>query len=73
MRLWAVLIVIVDADSWWLPDTLVRLVHHMLLNGKSVCSVTEDLEITLEMPKKGASVGYVNVAARATSYVYPFS
>ena len=126
------LIVIVDADSWWLPDTLVRLVNYMLLNGKkavtgyvhpsdgdselnpyvvlqqleysqglglnrcaqslgnnvlvvsgaiglfdadvlreilnekSVYSVTEDLEITLEMHKKGAGVGYVNVAASST-------
>lgn len=126
------LIVIVDADSWWLPDTLVRLVDYMLLNGKkavtgyvhpsdgdselnpyvvlqqleysqglglnrcaqslgdnvlvvsgaiglfdaevlrsilnekNVFSVTEDLEITLEMHKKGAGVGYVNVATSST-------
>jgi hypothetical protein len=126
------LIVIVDADSWWLPDTLVRLVDYMLLNGKkavtgyvhpsdgdselnpyvvlqqleysqglglnrcaqslgdnvlvvsgaiglfdaevlrstlnekSVFSVAEDLEITLEMRKKGAGVGYVNVATSST-------
>jgi cellulose synthase/poly-beta-1,6-N-acetylglucosamine synthase-like glycosyltransferase len=36
------LVVIVDADSWWLPGTLVRLLDYMLLNEKSVCSVTED-------------------------------
>ena len=126
------LVVIVDADSWWLPDTLVRLVDYMLLNGKkavtgyvhpsdgdselnpyvvlqqleysqglglnryaqslgdnvlvvsgaiglfdaevlrgilnekSVCSVTEDLEITLEMHKRGAGVGYIGIATSST-------
>lgn len=125
-------IVVVDADSWWLPDTLEKLVDYMLsdgkkavtgyvhpsdgdselnpyvvlqqleysqglgmnrcaqslgdsvlvvsgaigmfeanllrsiLNEKSVRSVTEDLEITLEMHKRGARVGYVNVAASST-------
>lgn len=122
------IIAVVDADSWWLPDTLVRLVNYMLSNGKkavtgyvhpsdgdaelnpyvvlqqleysqglgmercaqalgdnvlvvsgaiglydantlrgiltekNIQSVTEDLEITLEMHKRGAKVGYVNVA-----------
>ncbi|HVP93469.1 MAG TPA: glycosyltransferase family 2 protein, partial [Acidobacteriota bacterium] len=28
------LIGVVDADSWWMPDTLVKLVDYMLLNGK---------------------------------------
>lgn len=28
------LIAIVDADTWWMPDTLVRLVDYMLSNGK---------------------------------------
>ena len=126
------LIAVVDADSWWLPDTLVRLVDHMLSNGKkavtgyvhpsdgdselnpyvvlqqleyseglgigrraqslgnnvlvvsgaiglydadalrgilnetNIHSVTEDLEITLEMHERGASVGYVNVATSST-------
>jgi cellulose synthase/poly-beta-1,6-N-acetylglucosamine synthase-like glycosyltransferase len=126
------LIAVVDADSWWMPDTLEKLVDHMLLNGKkavtgyahpsdgnaevnpyvvlqqleysqglgvarcaqslgnnvlvvsgaigvydadalrgilnekSVGSVTEDLEITLEMHKRGAKVGYVNAATSVT-------
>jgi len=126
------LIAVVDADSWWMPNTLVRLVDYMLLNGKkavtgyvhpsdgdaevnpyvvlqqleysqglgvarcaqslgnnvlvvsgaiglydadvlrgilnekSVRSVTEDLEITLEMHKRGAKVGYVDVATSLT-------
>jgi len=125
-------IAVVDADSWWMPDTLVRLVDYMLSNGKkavtgyahpsdgdaevspyvvlqqleysqglgvvryaqslsnnvlvvsgaiglydadilrgilnekSVRSVTEDLEITLEMHKRGAGVGYVGVATSLT-------
>jgi cellulose synthase/poly-beta-1,6-N-acetylglucosamine synthase-like glycosyltransferase len=126
------LIAIVDADSWWLPDTLVKLVDYMLLNGKKavtgyvnpsdgdaefnpyvilqqleysqglgvarcaqslgndvlvvsgaiglydadvlrgilnekrVRSVTEDFEITLEMHKRGAEVGYVSIAKSST-------
>ncbi len=126
------IIAVVDADSWWMPDTLLTLVDHMLLNGKkavtgyvhpsdgdselnpyvvlqqleysqglglsrcaqslgnnvlvvsgaiglydanvlrkilnekNICSVTEDLEITLEMHKRGADVGYVNVANSST-------
>ena len=126
------LIAVVDADSWWMPDTLEKLVDNMLLNGKkavtgyahpsdgnaevnpyvvlqqleysqglgvarcaqslgnnvlvvsgaigvydadalrgilnekSVGSVTEDLEITLEMHKRGAKVGYVNAATSLT-------
>ncbi|MCK4482919.1 glycosyltransferase family 2 protein, partial [Candidatus Bathyarchaeota archaeon] len=130
-------IAVVDADSWWMPDTLVRLVDYMLSNGKkavtgyvhpsdgdaelnpyvvlqqleysqglgisrcaqslgnnvlvvsgavglydaevlrgvltekNICSVTEDLEITLEMHKRGANVGYVNVASSLT--IAPFS
>lgn len=126
------LIAVVDADSWWMPDTLVKLVDYMLvngkkavtgyvhpydgngeispyailqqleysqglgiarcaqslgdcvlvvsgviglydadvlreiLNGKNLQSVTEDLEITLEMHKKNAKVGYVNVATSLT-------
>ncbi|MGQ9552401.1 MAG: glycosyltransferase [Candidatus Bathycorpusculaceae bacterium] len=126
------LIAIVDADSWWMPETLGRLVDYMLLNGKkavtgyvhpsdgdgelslyvvlqqleysqglgvgrcaqslgnkvlvvsgaiglydadllreiltekNIRSVTEDLEITLEMHKKGAEVGYLSAAASHT-------
>jgi cellulose synthase/poly-beta-1,6-N-acetylglucosamine synthase-like glycosyltransferase len=126
------LIAIVDADSWWLSDTLVKLVDYMLLNGKKavtgyvnpsdgdaefnpyvilqqleysqglgvarcaqslgndvlvvsgaiglydadvlrgilnekrVRSVTEDFEITLEMHKRGAEVGYVSIAKSST-------
>lgn len=126
------IIAVVDADSWWMRDTLLRLVDYMLLNGKkavtgyvhpsdgnselnpyvvlqqleysqglgisrcaqslgnnvlvvsgavglydaevlrqilnerSIRSVTEDLEITLEMHKKGADVGYVSVARGLT-------
>lgn len=126
------IIAVVDADSWWKPDTLVRLVNYMLLNGKKavtgyvhpsdgdgevnpyvvlqqleysqglgiarcaqalgnnvlvvsgaiglydaetlrdilngkrVRSVTEDLEITLEMHKRNDKVGYVNDAIGLT-------
>jgi len=125
-------IAVVDADSWWLRETLVKLVDYMLLNGKKavtgyvhpsdgdselnpyvvlqqleysqglgiarcaqslgnnvlvvsgaiglydanvlrgilnekgVRSVTEDFEITLEMHKRGAEVGYVSVAKSST-------
>lgn len=125
-------IAVVDADSKWMPDTLLRLVDYMLLNGKKavtgyvhpsdgnaelnpyvvlqqleysqglgisrcaqalgnnvlvvsgaiglydaevlreilnekgIRSVTEDLEITLEMHKRDAGVGYVNVASSLT-------
>jgi cellulose synthase/poly-beta-1,6-N-acetylglucosamine synthase-like glycosyltransferase len=125
-------IAVVDADSWWLPNTLVKLVDYIIANGKkavtgyvnpsnnmsktnpyvalqkleysqglgvvrcaqslgnnvlvvcgaiglydadilreilnckSVSSVTEDLEITLEMHKMGAKVGYVNGAISET-------
>jgi len=125
-------IAVVDADSWWTPDTLVRLVNYMLANGKKavtgyvhpsdgnaeqtpyvilqqleysqglgvarcaqhlgnnvlvvsgaiglydadvlreilnekrISSVTEDLEITLEMHKRGAEVGYVSAATSLT-------
>jgi cellulose synthase/poly-beta-1,6-N-acetylglucosamine synthase-like glycosyltransferase len=131
------LIGVVDADSWWMPDTLVKLVNYMLLNGKkavtgyvhpsdgdddvnpylvlqqleysqglgvarcaqslgnnvlvvsgaislydaralreiltekNIRSVTEDLEITLEMHKRGADVGYTSVATSLT--VVPIS
>ncbi|MCK4481936.1 glycosyltransferase family 2 protein, partial [Candidatus Bathyarchaeota archaeon] len=130
-------IAVVDADSWWMPDTLVRLVDYMLSNGKKavtgyvhpsdgdaelnpyvvlqqleysqglgisrcaqslgnnvlvvsgavglydahvlreilnekkIRSVTEDLEITLEMHERGANVGYTNVANSLT--IAPFS
>jgi len=126
------IVAVVDADSWWLPDTLLKLVDYMLLNGKKavtgyvhpsdgdaelnpyvvlqqleysqglgvarsaqslgnnvlvvsgaiglydadvlrrilnekcIRSVTEDFEITLEMHKRGAEVGYVNVAKSST-------
>lgn len=126
------LIAIVDADSYWMPETLVKLVDYMLLNGKKAVtgyvhpadgdyeanpymilqqleysqglgiarcaqslgnnvlvisgaigvydanvlreilfennlrSVTEDLEITLEMHKRKANVGYVSVATSST-------
>jgi cellulose synthase/poly-beta-1,6-N-acetylglucosamine synthase-like glycosyltransferase len=126
------IIAVVDADSWWMSSTLLRLVDYMLLNGKkavtgyvhpsdgdaelnpyvvlqqleysqglgisrcaqslsnnvlvvsgaiglydadvlrqilnekSIRSVTEDLEITLEMHKRGVKVGYVNVANSLT-------
>lgn len=126
------IIAVVDADSWWTPNTLLRLVDHMFANGKkavtgyvhpsdgnaeqtpymilqqleysqglgiarcaqslgnnvlvvsgaislydtdvlrkilnetSIRSVTEDLEITLEMHKRGAEVGYVSVAKSST-------
>jgi cellulose synthase/poly-beta-1,6-N-acetylglucosamine synthase-like glycosyltransferase len=125
-------IAVVDADSWWLPDTLVKLVDYMILNQKkaltgyvhpsdgdseinpyvvlqqleysqglglnrcaqsladrvmvvpgamglfdadvfrqilneeNIRSVTEDLEITLNMQKKGAKVDYVSLAASST-------
>jgi biofilm PGA synthesis N-glycosyltransferase PgaC len=130
-------IAIVDADSEWAPDTLVKLVDYKLSNGKkavtgyahpngqgsegnlyvtlqrleysqglavgrcaqglgdnvlvvsgaigvydadmlrevlserNIRSVTEDLEITLEMHKKGAKIGYVSEVQSAT--VAPFS
>ncbi len=133
------LIAVVDADSWWMPDTLVNLVDYMFLNGKkavtgyvhpsdgdtelnpyvvlqqleysqglglnrcaqslgsnvlvvsgaiglydanvlrgilgdkSVCSVTEDLEITLEMHKQGAGVGYASIAASASVVPHSFN
>ena len=126
------IVAIVDADSEWMPNTLVRLVDYKLSHGKkavtgyvhpsadgdasylyvllqqleysqglgvgrcaqslgdkvlvvsgaiglydadllrdiltekSIRSVTEDLEITLEMHKRGAKVGYVGVAASST-------
>jgi biofilm PGA synthesis N-glycosyltransferase PgaC len=126
------LIAVVDADSWWLPDTLAKLADHMLSNGKKavtgyihpsdgvseldsyvimqqleysqgqgitrhaqslgnnvvvipgalslydaealrsvlsqkrILSVTEDLEIALEMHKRGAKIGYVNTATGTT-------
>lgn len=126
------IIAIVDADSWWLPDTLEELVDYMLSNGKkaatgyvhpsdgdaelnpyvllqqleysqglgiarcaqslgnnvlvvsgavglfdaevlrdilnekSLRSVTEDFEITLEMHKRNAKVGYVCAAKSST-------
>jgi cellulose synthase/poly-beta-1,6-N-acetylglucosamine synthase-like glycosyltransferase len=126
------LVAVVDADSWWMPDTLIRLVDYMLLNGKkavtgyvhpsdgdsevnpyvvlqqleysqglgiarhaqslgnnvlvvsgaiglydaevlreiltdkNIRSVTEDLEITLEMHKREAKVGYANMATSLT-------
>jgi biofilm PGA synthesis N-glycosyltransferase PgaC len=126
------LIAVVDADTWWMPNTLARLVDYMLLNGKkavtgyvhpsdgdaevnpyvvlqqleysqglgvarcaqsfgdkvlvvsgaiglydadvlreilngkSIRSVTEDLEITLEIHKRDAKVGYVNAATSLT-------
>ena len=126
------LVAVVDADSWWMPDTLTTLVDYMLsngkkavtgyvhpsdgdselnpyvvlqqleysqglgvarcaqslgdnvlvvsgaiglydadvlreiLNGKTISSVTEDLEITLEMHKRKADVGYVSLAKGLT-------
>jgi cellulose synthase/poly-beta-1,6-N-acetylglucosamine synthase-like glycosyltransferase len=126
------LIAVVDADSSWMPNTLLTLVDYMLSNGKkgvtgyahptdgdsemnpyvvlqqleysqglgvarcaqswgnnvlvvsgavglydadvlrgilnekNLRSVTEDLEITLEMHKRGAGVGYVGAAASST-------
>ncbi|MEM3700443.1 MAG: glycosyltransferase family 2 protein [Candidatus Bathyarchaeia archaeon] len=126
------LIAVVDADTCWMSDTLVRLVDYMLSNGKkavtgyvhpsdgdaeinpyvvlqqleysqglgvarcaqslgdrvlvvsgaiglydahvlreilydkSMRSVTEDLEITLEMHKRNAKVGYVSAATSLT-------
>jgi len=131
------IIAVVDADSWWMPETLLRLVDYMLSNGKkavtgyihpsegdtdlnlyvilqqleysqglgisrcaqslgnnvlvvpgamgmynanvlreilnekNIRSVTEDLEITLELHKKGVDVGYVNTAKAST--IAPFS
>jgi cellulose synthase/poly-beta-1,6-N-acetylglucosamine synthase-like glycosyltransferase len=125
-------IAVVDADSWWLPQTLQQLVDYMLsngkkavtgyvhpsdgifelnpytvlqqleysqgvgvnrcaqslgdnvlvvsgaiglydaeilreiLNGKKILSVTEDLEITLEMHRRNAKVGYAPVAVSST-------
>ena len=126
------IIAVVDADSWWMPDTLLRLVDYMVENGKkavtgyvhpsdgdaelnpyvvlqqleysqglgisrcaqalgnnvlvvsgaiglydagvlreilnekNIHSITEDLEITLEMHRRGANVGYVSVANSLT-------
>ncbi len=37
-----------------------------ILEERNICSVTEDLEITLEMHKRGAKVGYVNFARSST-------
>lgn len=125
-------IAVVDADSWWTSDTVLKLVDYMLANGKKavtgyvhpsdgnaeqtpyvilqqleysqglgvarcaqslgnnvlvvsgaiglydadvlreilnekdIRSVTEDLEITLEMHRRGAEVGYVSVAKSST-------
>jgi biofilm PGA synthesis N-glycosyltransferase PgaC len=125
-------IAIVDADSWWMPDTLVQLADYLLLNGKkavtgyvhpsdgdsemnpyvvlqqleysqglgitrqaqllnnsvlvvsgaigmydadvlrgilmdhTIKSVTEDLEITLEMHDRNAGVGYISLATSST-------
>src|SRR3989337_3647966 len=42
-----------------------NLLREILLE-KNIRSVTEDLEITLEMHKKGAKVGYVSVAQSGT-------
>ena len=133
------IIAVVDADSWWKPDALKRLVDYMLLNGKkavtgyvhpsdgdaevnpyvvlqqleysqglgvarcaqalgnnvlvvsgaiglydaetfrkmlnekSVRSVTEDLEITLEMHKRDDKVGYVNDALSITMVPLSFN
>lgn len=126
------LIAVVDGDSWWAPDTLVKLVDYMLVNGKvavtgyvhpsdgehetnsysilqqleysqglgifrcaqsygdcvtvvpgamgvfradilrdilnvySPKSVTEDLEITLDLQKRGLNVGYAGEAFGGT-------
>jgi biofilm PGA synthesis N-glycosyltransferase PgaC len=38
-----------------------------ILDERNIRSVTEDLEITLEMHKKGAKVGYVSVAQSSTT------
>jgi len=125
-------VAVVDADSWWAPETLLKLVDYMATNGKKAVtgyvhpsdgddeqnpyvilqqleysqglgiarcaqslgnnvlvvsgamglydaealrgiinektahSVTEDLEITLEMHKRGADVGYVSTAQSLT-------
>ena len=125
-------VAVVDADSWWAPETLLKLVDYMAANGKKAVtgyvhpsdggdeqnpyvilqqleysqglgiarcaqslgnnvlvvsgamglydaealrgiinektarSVTEDLEITLEMHKRGADVGYVSTAQSLT-------
>jgi glycosyltransferase involved in cell wall biosynthesis len=32
------LIAVVDADTWWMPNTLVKLVDYMLLNGEKGCN-----------------------------------
>jgi cellulose synthase/poly-beta-1,6-N-acetylglucosamine synthase-like glycosyltransferase len=37
-----------------------------VLNQRKICSVTEDLEITLELHKRGLKVGYVNAAQSST-------
>jgi len=133
------LIAVVDADSWWMPDTLVNLVDYMLQDGKkavtgyvhpsdggdelnpyvvlqqleysqglgvnrcaqslgsnvlvvsgaiglydadllreilgnkSLSSVTEDLEITLEMHKHEAGVGYASIAASSSVAPHSFN
>jgi cellulose synthase/poly-beta-1,6-N-acetylglucosamine synthase-like glycosyltransferase len=133
------LIAVVDADSWWMPDTLSQLVDYMLMNGKkavtgyvhpsdgdfelnpyvvlqqleysqglgvnrcaqslgsnvlvvsgaiglydadilrqilsdkSISSVTEDLEITLEMHKQGKDVGYMSIAASSSVVPHSFN
>jgi cellulose synthase/poly-beta-1,6-N-acetylglucosamine synthase-like glycosyltransferase len=132
-------IAVVDADSWWMPDTLIQLVDYMLSNGKkavtgyvhpsdgdselnpyvvlqqleysqglgitrqaqslgsnvlvvsgaiglydadlfreilrdkNVFSVTEDLEITLEMHKRGGGVGYISVATSSSVVPHSFN
>jgi len=132
-------IAIVDADSWWMPDTLVKLADYLLsnhkkavtgyvhpsdgdselnpyvvlqqleysqglgivrnaqsmgnnvlvvsgaiglydadtlrsiLDDKSIHSITEDLEITLEMHKKGAGVGYISIATSSSIVPHSFS
>ena len=133
------LIALVDADSWWLPNTLCELVNYMMVNGKkavtgyvhpsdgdtelnpfvvlqqleysqglgvnrcaqsltnsvlvvsgaiglydadvlrqilvdkTIRSVTEDLEITLEMHKQGKGVGYVSIAAGSSVVPHSFN
>lgn len=133
------LIALVDADSWWLPDTLNELVNYMtsnskkavtgyvnpsdgetelnpfvvlqqleysqglgvnrcaqsltssvlvvsgaiglydadtlrkILTDKNIRSVTEDLEITLEMHKQGRDVGYMSIAASSSVVPHSFN
>jgi biofilm PGA synthesis N-glycosyltransferase PgaC len=132
-------VAVVDADSWWMPNTLVQLVDYLLLSGKKavtgyvhpsdgdselnpyvvlqqleysqglgitrhaqslsnnvlvvsgaiglydadilrgilfdkvIRSVTEDLEITLEMHKRGAGVGYISVATSSSIVPHSFN